>query len=95
MSNKTIIKYVVEGCRMFKVPTITIIPLGDINIKISFPGIEDINIKIQENISNVVIYQKETDPYPHYNLYANNKKIATTGWDRCLYVFNFDEQFKI
>jgi peroxin-7 len=25
----------------------------------------------------------------------DNKKIATTGWDRCLYVFNFDEQFKI
>jgi len=25
----------------------------------------------------------------------DNKKIATTGWDRALYVFNFDQQFKI
>lgn len=25
----------------------------------------------------------------------DNKKIATVGWDRCLYVFNFDQPFQI
>ena len=73
MDNKIIIKYIVEGCRMFKVPTITIIPSGDINIKISFPGIDDININTN---SNVIIYQKETEPYPYFNLYANDKIIG-------------------
>ena len=76
MDNKLIIKYIVEGCRMFKVPTITIIPSGDINIKISFPGVDDININFLGNNNNLVIYQKETDPYPHFNLYANNKIIG-------------------
>ncbi len=73
MSNKTIIKYVVEGCRMYSVPTITIIPSGDINIKISFPGIEDIIINTN---NNVIIQQKECEPYPHYNLYANDKILS-------------------
>jgi hypothetical protein len=73
MSNIIIIKYIVEGCRMFKVPTITIIPSGDINIKISFPELEDIIINTNNNL---VIYQKETEPYPYFYLYANNKIIG-------------------
>ncbi len=73
MSNKTIIKYVVEGCRMFKVPTITIIPSGDIHIKIVFPNVDDININTN---SHIKIYQKETEPYPYFNLYANEKIIG-------------------
>jgi hypothetical protein len=76
MSNIIIIKYIVEGCRMYKVPTITIIPSGDINIKISFPGVEDININFLGNNSNLVIYQKATEPYPYFYLYANDKIIG-------------------
>ncbi len=63
----------IEGCRMYKVPIITIIPSGDINIKIAFPNMNDFNITTN---SNVVIYQKETEPYPYYNLYVNDKIIS-------------------
>ncbi len=73
MENKTIIKYKVEGCRMHSVPIIKIIPNGDINIKLTFPKIDDINI----NTNNiVVINQEEVEPYPHFNLFANDKIIA-------------------
>ncbi len=73
MSNKTIIKYTVEGCRMHSVPIIKIIPNGDINIKLTFPKIDDINI----NTNNiVVINQEEVEPYPYFNLFANEKVIA-------------------
>ncbi len=77
MSTKTIIKYNVEGCRMFKIPIITIIPVNnsDIIIRICFPGITDIIINSNEK---VIIKQVESDPYPHSDLLANNKIISNT-----------------
>jgi hypothetical protein len=73
MDNKTVIKYIVEGCRMFKVPIINIIPSGDINIKISFPEVNDIFINTNKK---VIIKQKDAEPYPHFNLFANNDIIS-------------------
>ncbi len=74
MDDKIIIKYIVEGCRMFKVPIIHIYPTNSINIKITFPDIEDINITTNQNL---IIKQSETEPYPHFNLFANNTIIST------------------
>ena len=34
---KTVIKYIVTGPRMFEIPIINIMPIGDIKIKITFP----------------------------------------------------------
>jgi hypothetical protein len=73
MANKTVIKYNVEGMRMFKVPIIKIIPNNTINIKLSFPNISDINIDTN-NI--VVIHQKQQEQYNVFNLYANDKIIS-------------------
>ncbi len=74
MSNKTIIKYNVEGMRMFSVPVITIYPQGDISIKITFPDIEDININTNQKL---IIKQDETEPYPCMNLFLNDQIIST------------------
>ena len=74
MSNKTVIKYNTEGMRMFKLPIISIYPEGDINIKITFPDSEDININTNQN---VIIKQGETEPYPCMNLYLNGQIIST------------------
>ncbi len=71
--SKTIIKYIVTGMRTYDVPIITIIPKQDISIKITFPNMDDINI---ETNSNIVITQKEDEPYPTMNLVANDKIIA-------------------
>jgi hypothetical protein len=73
MDNKTIIRYIVEGVRMYKVPVIKIIPIGHINIKFVFPDLNDINI---DTNTEIIISQEQTEPYPFFNLYANNKIIA-------------------
>lgn len=59
---------------MFKVPIITIIPKGEVYIKISFPGVNDITINTNEK---VIIKQAECEPYPNLNLFANDKIIST------------------
>ena len=74
MTDEIIIKYIVEGCRMFKVPLIHIYPSNNINIKITFPDTKDIYINTNENI---IIKQEETEPYPTFNLFANDKIIST------------------
>ncbi len=74
MANYIIIKYNVEGTRMFKVPIIHIYPTNPINIKIAFPDIDDINIKITQNI---IIKQSLTEPFPNFNLFINDKIIST------------------
>ena len=78
MEPKTIIKYIVKGCRMYEVPIIKIIPNNinnniNINIKLSFLNVDDINIDTNDII---IICQKDTEPYPHFNLFANDKIIA-------------------
>jgi hypothetical protein len=78
MSNKTIINYKVQGCRMYEIPIITINPNdnNNINIKFKFPDIDEINIDINNN-SNIVIKQSSTEPYPNMNLLVNDKIINT------------------
>ena len=76
MDNKTIIKYIIKGCRMHEVPIINIITNNNIYIKLSFPNKEDINIRTNNSI---IIYQKETEPYPHFNLFANDKIIGNNN----------------
>jgi hypothetical protein len=74
MSYKTVIKYKVEGLRMYKLPIITIYPDEIINIKIAFPDIEDIIINTDQN---VIIKQTETEPYPNMNLLVNNEIVSS------------------
>ncbi len=76
MSDKTIIKYIVEGCRMFSVPIITIIPTSpNVNINITFP---DVDSSFNFNINEItVIQQKENNEYPYSDLYLNNNIIHT------------------
>jgi hypothetical protein len=74
MAYKTVIKYKIEGLRMYKLPIITIYPHEIINIKIAFPDIEDININTDQN---VIIKQTVTEPYPNMNLLVNNEIISS------------------
>ncbi len=103
MTDKIIIKYIVEGCRMFKVPIIHVYPSNDISIKITFPDIKDININTNQNI---IIKQAETEPYPTFNLFVNDTIISTkqyqynngtiiinTHGHPCKYVETFEMQY--
>ncbi len=79
MEYQTVIKYNIEGMRMYKLPIITICPLDyNINIKILFPDIDDIDINIcSKDIDNIIIKQIETEPYPNMNLLLNDTIIST------------------
>ena len=58
----------------------------------------DMNVLIWDIKKNMPVYQHKHHREFGYGLdfsIFDNKKIATCGWDRCLYVFNFDEPVTI
>ena len=71
---ETILKYTIdESQRMFKIPIITIIPEGQINVKIIFQSIE-ITINVDEEI---IITQYAVRDTQYFNLNVNENVIAT------------------
>ncbi len=71
---ETIIKYTIdESQRMFIIPIITIIPEGQINVKIIFQSIE-VNIQVDEQI---IITQYAVRDTQYFNLNVNDNVFAT------------------
>ncbi len=74
---KTVIKYIITGLHMFKIPIINIIPIGDIEIKITFPNINDNNTWSISTNNKITITQKCIFNTNDVNLIINETILGT------------------
>jgi hypothetical protein len=75
--DKTVIKYIVTGSRQFEIPIINITPIGDIEIKITFPDSKSTKTWVISTNKKVTITLKCEFDNNDVHLIANDNILGT------------------